>query len=94
MWSVPAGLSARRVRARVQAMVARGGVEWRVSDGLQGQGVGIIEVEAVGRHSSSLGYDNDLDVIGCRPMSDDPGFAIPHDIIVENVKTSHQHLTA
>lgn len=70
-------------------MVAWCRVEWRVSDGLQGQGVAIMEVEAVGRHSSSLGYDNGRDVIGRRPLSDDPGFTISHDIIVENVKTSH-----
>lgn len=64
-------------------------------DGLRGQGVGIIEVGAVGRHSSSLGYDNAANVIGGRRSSDDPGFSISrrrHDIIVENVSTLHQHL--
>jgi hypothetical protein len=66
-----------------------------VLDGPRGQGVGIIEVGAVGRHSSSLGYDNSPSVIGGRRLSDDPGFSISlrrHDIIVENVNTLHRHL--
>ena len=36
--------------------------------------VGIIEVRALGRHSSFLGYDNCPSVIGGSDTSDDPGF--------------------
>ena len=59
-------------------------------ESVESQGVGIIEVGALGRHSSSLGYDNAADMIGGRRSSDDPGFSISlrrHDIIVENVNT-------
>jgi len=59
---VPVRFVARRVRARVQAMACS--VEWRVRDVLGVTSVGIIEFGALRRHSSFLGYDNCLPVIG------------------------------
>jgi hypothetical protein len=51
-----------------------------------------IEVSVSGRHSSLRGYDNCPRVIGLAVI--DPGFALRrHEIIIENVNTSHTYLS-